>query len=49
MRRQLLRLGRVQAEMTVITVDGGTSYDVMLMTPRALTNRKRALARSLDS
>ncbi len=46
MRRQLLRLGRVQAEITVITVEGSTSYDVTLLTPRAAAQRKRALARS---
>jgi len=47
MRRQLVRLGRVQAELTVITVEGRESYDVTLMTARAAAQRKRALAASL--
>jgi len=47
MRRQLVRLGRVQAELTVITVEGRESYDVILLTARAAAQRKRALAASL--
>jgi hypothetical protein len=44
MRRQLLRVGRVSAEMTVITVEGRESYQVTLRTSRAAAQRKRALA-----
>ncbi len=44
MRRQLARLGRVSAEMTVITVEGRESYQVTLRTSRAAAQRKRALA-----
>ncbi len=44
MRRQLLRLGRVSAEMTVITVEGRESYQVLLLSQRAAAARKRALA-----
>ncbi|MFM9043894.1 MAG: hypothetical protein ACKOPI_07150, partial [bacterium] len=48
MRRQLARLGTVSADLTVITIDGRESHQVMLRTARSASQRKRALARSIS-